>query len=240
VGVSPLFISLDVHVKTFLFSVHAFFAMVNTSSGIDRLPPAERLKRLRELEAEKKKTLDEELAKKRELEDLEQKTKEELDETKDLEKKTLEEIEEKGQEQLEERIKEFRKKKEFVEEDESGITYEPIRREGQHAPGKAASLYETPAFRQATEGIDYLLHAEGASEERQVERERSLYQNVRWMEEQMRQGRVEEGYAFNRIQEQMQHLKERGDPHGYVARIENVLNSIVDYRQQDEERQKQA
>ncbi len=224
--------------------------MVDTGSGIGRLPPAERLKRLRELEDEKRKTLDEEVTrkkkeldeeltkKKRELDELERKTKQELVETKKLEEETLEELEEKGQEQLEERLAAFRKGQEFLPEEpaEPPLTYHATLR------GEPPSdLYHSPAFRQAESGIDYLLHAEGASEERRFEHERSLYQNVRWMQEQLAQGRIEEGYAVQRLQEQVHALKEgRKDEFGYLTRIENVLNRIVDYRQEDEQRRKKG
>lgn len=200
--------------------------MVNLKGGIDKLPPAERLKRLRELEAEKRLALEEELAKKKEFEELTAQTKKELEETEDLEEETL--LEMRDQEQLEKRLEEFKRSKQFVPEKEAG-----------EAPGFGQQgLYQAQVA--AEQNIDYLLHGSNIALEREREIKHDIYQNVRQMREQLGQGvQVEESYAFNKMQEQVERLKQRGsDDFGYITRIENVLNDIIDYRQQEEKRRK--
>jgi len=205
------------------------------SSDLDKLPPAERVKKLREIEAQKKKELSEELVKKKkELDALEKKTKEELSSAEAMEGEALEEISrEEEREALEERVKRFRQSKEFVSEPGTNRKYE-IPQEGQ---GGGQSLYQSERFAQAQQGIDYLLNAQNVSDERKVAKERDLYQSVRDLAAEARAGAIDESYAAAKLQEQVQHLRERGeDSFGYVARIENVLNSIIDYRQEDERR----
>jgi hypothetical protein len=224
--------------------------MVDLSSGMERLPPEERLKRLRELEEEKRrelnqdvekrrKELEEELAKKRkELEELEKQKRRELEETESLEERTIEELtRERAHEirDLETQLREFREGRQFLPEGGEGPeeTARP-------PPGFSQSGYESQALLRAHERLDYLLHAEQPSEQGRIEAERELYRSVRSLAESASHGKLEEGYAFNKLQEEMDHLKQRDeDSHGYLARIENVLNTIVDYRQEDERRRKQ-
>lgn len=228
-------------------------SMVDLRGGVDSTPPVERMKRLRALEAEKRKTLEEEIIKKKkeleeeiakkkkaveeeeikrkkELEETERKTKAELAETEAQEQKTLrdagEEILRRQEElkALEERLKEFRESK-------SAIPDEAQRH------GIAAGYQERPVFEETRQGLDYLLNAK-TSEERRLERERNLYRNVRWIAEELKQGKIEESYAFNQFREQVHELQQRGhDPHNYVRRIANVLNSIIDYHQEDRRQQ---
>ncbi len=220
--------------------------MVETTTDLGKLAPRERLKHLKDLEEEKRRTLDDEIVrrrkeledelarKKKALEELEKKTKNELEETEELEQQAvrdaLEEVEHRQEEvkALEARVKEFSDGSEFV----------PAQPEPQRQAPPITGLYQQ-GFAHAEEGIDYLLHATPTSEERLVERERSLYQNVRWMAEELKQGHIEEGYMFNRLQDQVNALRQRtGDEHGYLSRIANVLNGIVDYHSEDEERRK--
>ncbi len=206
------------------------------NSDLEKLPPAERVKKLREIEAQKKRELSDELVKKKkELEELEKKTKEELSSAESLEQETLEEISrEEEREALEERVKKFRESKEFVSETGNNRKYE-VPQEGR---GAGQSLYQSERFAQAQQGIDYLLNAQGVSDERKIAKERDLYQSVRDLAAEARAGAIDESYAAAKLQEQVQHLRERTgeDAFGYVARIENVLNSIIDYRQEDERR----
>ncbi len=204
--------------------------MVDLSGGIGKLPPAERLKRLRELEEEKRRGLEEALTrKKRELKELEQQTEQELEEAAGLERQTREELEEQGQEELEERLEAFRKQRGFVPE------------EGAEPAGFGqVNLYETEQFQRTEQHIGDLLKGPLTQEE---EREKlgDIYQNARMMRERVARGEVDESYAANRLYKEMEALKEHAnDEFGYIGRITNVLNSIIDYRQQDEERRKAA
>lgn len=199
--------------------------MVDTSSGIDRLPPVAKLRELRRLEEERRKELEEELArKKRELDELEKRGKQELEETESLEADTLEEIareREREIEDLEQQIGDFRKRRDFVEEGIEEVL------SGEQEPLYGAHHAE---FHQAQQNLSYLLNATPSSEETRIESERGLYQAVRSIASGFNP--ADEGYAVQQLQEQVQKLKERGgeDAFGYVGRIENVLNSIIDYR----------
>jgi len=225
--------------------------MVDLSSGMERLPPEERLKRLRELEEERRRELDQDVAKRRkeleeelarkrkELEELEKQKRRELEEAESLEERTVEELtRERAHEvrELEARLREFREGSQFLPEGAEG-TEETAR----PPPGFGQTgSYESRTLQQANERLDYLLHAERPSEQGRIEAERELYRSVRSLAESASQGKLEEGFAFNKLQEEMEHLKRRGeDSHGYLARIENVLNTIVDYRQEDERRRRQ-
>ncbi len=215
--------------------------MADLSGGIDKLPPRERLKRVREMEAEKRKLLEEEvLKKKKELEQLEKETKEDIQEAEALEEETLKEItRESAEEELEERLKHFRKSQNFVPE--GGVEAAEPAGFGQVAePGV---MYQSEALQRAQENIDYLLHGTPSSERRQ-EVERELYSNIRDAADTFQ---PEESYAFNKIQDEMHELKMRGSAqrqdqieHAYMQRIDNVLNSIIDYKQQDEEKRKRG
>jgi hypothetical protein len=228
--------------------------MADMSSGIDRLPPEERLKRLRALEAQKrrelgedlqkrKKDVEDELAKKKkELEALEQETKQELASAEELEEETLEEITREKRKQdvkdLERSVKEFSGGKEFVpreslENEVGGAAYSP-----RAAPGFGqAGIYTSEAFVRAEENISYLLNAE-TSATRRREVASDLYRSVRQLADNFSQGKaMDESYAFNKLQQEVQELKTRTGPSdGYVNHIASFLNSIVDYRQEDERR----
>jgi hypothetical protein len=223
-------------------------ADMSSAGGIESLPPEERVKRLRELETEKRRELDhdvdkrkaleEELATKRKkLEELEKTTKKELTDAETLEERTLNEIATRAREvqELETKIKKFRAGEEFI----------PATEEQPAAPppgfGQTGPQYQSQAAQQARQSIDYLLNASQPSTEGRITAERELYRSVRRMAEQHNQGHPDESYTFNKLQEEMQHLKQRdADSNGYIARIENVLNSIVDYRQEDERRRKRG
>jgi hypothetical protein len=72
---------------------------------------------------------------------------------------------------------------------------------------------------------------------RQAEKE--LYANVRELANAFTGRTMEESYAFNKLQQQVEMLKtRRPDEDGYVNHIASFLNSIVDYRQEDEERRR--
>lgn len=186
--------------------------MVDYTEDIEKLPPKERLKRLRAEEEKRRKELEEELARKRqELEELEKKREQEDEEADEREEETLEEIADEEREEiaaLEEQIAQFRQRKE--PEDEEDETYTEF-----HA-----------LVQQAQQGVDYLLHAP-ASDERRLEVERDLYQTMNTMRDQAQERHVDEAYAFNKLQDDMQKLK-RGDDF-YVQRMQKALNEIMQY-----------
>lgn len=188
--------------------------MTRLEEELQKLPPEERLKRLRKVEAEKEqleeelkqtKAAVEELEKKRaKLKKLEEKA-EELAAVEELEEKTIEELEE-----LEDRVREFRTGKEFVpkkeQEAEGGYTSEPLRK--------------------AQENLAYLLYATPSTPERREEVERNLYQNLR---EVANEFRPEEGYVVNKLQKELHRLKEEGAVAStYVARTDKLLNELTD------------
>jgi hypothetical protein len=205
--------------------------MADMQGGFEKLPPKERLKRLKALEEEKRQILEEELEKKRkEIEALASEAEKGLENAEEMEEEARREIEE---EDLDARVKEFSQSKSFIPEgkEEQETLY-------QSAPGgfgQQQSMQE-----EAIGGIDYLLHGQNIAVEQKAATERNIYQNVRQMREQLNAGDSgEESYAFNQLQEQVLELKEKGnDDFGYIARIENVLNDIIDYKQQDEKRRK--
>ncbi len=235
--------------------------MADLDSGVDKLPPRERLKRAREIEEEKRRLLEEELAKREtELEELKEKTERELDEARELEDESLEEItRESAEAELEERVKGFRGGKEFVPEggvagaegldgEPAGVTYDSSARIGTGGMGQVsneqAALYRSEAFERAQENLDYLLNAENPRKSAIEERSRALYQNVRELASGFDPS---ESYAFNKLADDMYQLKQREEDqrqntvaHGYMQRITNVLNEVVDYKQEEERRRKAA
>ncbi len=208
--------------------------MVDLEESVKKLPPEERLKRARELEAEKRRLLEEELKRREaELEELKEETKRALEAAKELEEESLEEL---SNAELEERIAAFKKEKGFLLAEES--------KEASDGPagfGQVNQLYQSDAFKQAEEHLDYLLHAENPSQSAIEERSRALYQNVRELSQQFNPN---ESYAFNKMQEQLYELKRRDEVQNpYVARTNRLLNEmtdIIDYRREDEERRRRA
>jgi|GEM_PF-2450322 len=234
--------------------------MADFDSGVDKLPPRERLKRARELEDEKRHLLEKELAKREEeLEELKEKTERELEEARELEDESLDEItRESAEAELEERVKGFRSGTEFVPEGgaaletnaseaATNVTYDSrtgsVEGMGQVSSEQAA-LYRSEAFEKAQENLDYLLNAENPRKTAVEQRSRALYQNVRELASGFDPS---ESYAFNKLADDMYHLKQREESqgqnviaHGYMQRITNVLNEVVDYKQEEERRRKAA
>lgn len=212
--------------------------MADMSGGFEKLPPKERLKRLKMLEEEKRIALEEEIEKKRkELEDLSEEAEKGLEGVEELEEEARKELEE---EDLDSRVKAFSKEKSFLPEGSLEVS-----EEGGFYQSGPAGFGQQQVYRaqdEALGGIDYLLHGRNIAVEQQATTQRNIYQSVRQMQEQLSNGNTsDEGYAFNKMQEQMQELKEKGDDQfGYIARIENVLNDIIDYKQQDEKRRKSS
>ena len=233
--------------------------MADLSSGLDKLPPAERLKRLRQIEADqrkreselkqRKKDLDEELAKKKkELEVLEKETAQDIETAEQLEDDTLVELtretNKEGIAELEKRVREFRKGKEFASEGslESEVAGAP------QAQGRMYQATQSPpgfgegyraAFDQAEQNIAYLMNAANPRKDAMMQAERELYRSVRQLVDNWSQGPVlQESYAFNKIQEQLHQLHERGPDDSYVTHIANVLNSVTDYRADDARRKR--
>jgi len=216
--------------------------MVELNAGIEQLPPAERIRRLRAIESEKqqslegelvkkKKELEDELAKKKkELEKIEKQTKEELEDAKAAEKRALrdagEEVLQRQKElkELEARINEFRESGQF-------ITQQPATPAIVYHNQPRAMPEKPPEVGKAQQGIDYLLNA-NTTNERRLDQERELYQTVRQMADHPQRS-IDEGYAVQQLQDQIQQLRQRGeDSHGYIRRIASVLNEIVDYKQE--------
>lgn len=209
--------------------------MADFSGRIDTLSPDERLKLAKkqrekkrhildvELE-ERRKALEEELKKrKEELESLEKEAKKDLEEVSELEESTLQEIiseeEEKKREikELEDHIREFRNSGNIT----TSTTSNP-----ETTIKDEYDLQQSEV--RAQQGIDYLLNATPGSESKLIEQERNLYNTVRQMAS---QPNINESYTFNKIQEQIQELRQRKDDHhGYLTRITNFLNVINDYK----------
>jgi hypothetical protein len=210
--------------------------MVDLETGIDKLPPRERLKALREREAEKRRLLEDEIRRRKaELDDLEEQTKEELEETEELADETQEEItRESAEAELEQRVAGFKQGTDFVPQ---GAAQPPGF--GETAPEQAIQ-YQSEALQKAQENIDYLLHGTPSQEKRE-EVERDLYQNMRQAADGFS---PEESYAFNKVQEEMQELRSRGGADSnYIARTSKLMNAmtdIIDYRQEDEQRRRGA
>jgi len=207
--------------------------MIELDAGLKRLPPRERLKRAREVEAEKRLLLEEEITKREEeLETLKEETERELEEAQELQEESLEEL---TREELEERVKRFKKGKEFLlTEDRTPSGFGEVS-EAQR------SLYQSEAFHQAQENLDYLLNAQNPRQSVVDERSRKLYQSVRELRTQFD---ADESYAFNKMQEQLYKLQQRkGVESIYVTKTGRLLNEmtdIIDYRREDEERQRRA
>ncbi|MBR9692560.1 hypothetical protein GOV07_01370 [Candidatus Woesearchaeota archaeon] len=199
--------------------------MVDLESGIDKLPPRERLKALRERESERKLLELEMIKKRRELAELEEETEKEREEEGELEKETEEEItRESAEAELEERIAGFKQEKDFVPEGGAAPGF------GETAPEQAIQ-YQSEALQQAHKNIDYLLHGTPSTEKR-MEVERDLYQSMRSAADNFN---PEESYSFNKLQEEMHELKNRdGVQNNYLARTNTLLNEmtdIMDYNQ---------
>ncbi|RME30957.1 hypothetical protein D6789_04145 [Candidatus Woesearchaeota archaeon] len=191
--------------------------MVDFQERIEQLPPRERLRRLRAEEEKRRKELEEELARKRrELEELEKKKAREEEELEELEEETLEDIAEHEREsiaELERQIAAFKRKE--AGEPSGGGSHEEDYTEF-HA-----------LLQQAQQGVDYLLHAPGITEERRREVERDLYTTMNTIRDQAQEQHIDEAYAFNQLRENMMKLKEADD--FYVQRMQKALNDILQY-----------
>lgn len=224
--------------------------MADLSSGLDKLPPAERLKRLRAIEAEKRKELAEDLGekkkqieaelakRKKELDELEHEAKRDIAETEELETKTLEEMtrerSEHDAEELEKQVRKFTGGSEFVPEGES--LEEQARRARPGAGGFGQQVYHSEAFSHAEANIAYLMNSANPMSEARREATRELYRSVRALADEEAPA-VERSYVFNKLQQQIEELKTRApEQDGYVNHIASFLNSVVDYRRDDERR----
>ncbi len=214
------------------------------TSDLSRLPPTERIKRLRELEASQRELEEELRERKEELERLEEEAEEERTRREVLERETEEEIErESADAELEERLDGFRKGRSFLPAapEEGG-------EQGGAPPGmgQVEPLYRQELFDRVEENLDYLLNAASPRREEVARRTSELYRDAREVAEGFQP--VEEGYAANQVQERLYELKARGgapegDARGYVARTGRLLNEltdILDYRKEEERRRKAA
>ena len=79
--------------------------------------------------------------------------------------------------------------------------------------------------------LDYLMNASYISEDRKLETQRDLYQQMKSIAQDMRKGDLSESYEFNKAREKLEEMQKRDgqDNFGYLKRIRNMLGDLDDY-----------